>query len=132
MNQKVQEATIDENVHTNTCCNSYKHGSTMRRNPYRIAAIIMSVIIFASAVLPGWFVVNTQKKEHRGVEVEYDCDGTPNLVPSYIYEDHGSVSLSMFLHTSNNGHYTVTCTPIAKSLSVFTFVFFCVILCINF
>lgn len=124
MDEKAQATSGDVNVHTSTCCNSHKYGSTMRRTPYRIAAIIMSVIIFASAILPGWFVVNTQKEEYNGEEVQYDCQGLPYFIPSYIYRDHGNVNLSMLLHMSNNDHYTVTCAPIAKSLSVFTFVFF--------
>lgn len=92
-------------------------------NPYRIAAIIMFLIIFASTVLPGWFVVNVDQKVYAGKGMKLEPSGQLVEVNTYSNSDHGGPSFSMLL-VSDNDHFTVECSPFVKALAVFTLVFF--------
>lgn len=123
MDWKRQETPGNVTAHMSTSSNYSTHKSITQKGPYRIAAIIMVLVIFASAILPGWFVVSTQKKQYNGEDVQYDQQGIPYFVPSYMYRDHGNVVFSMLL-ASNNDHYTAECSPMVKSLSILTLAFF--------
>lgn len=118
-----QRMNRDENTQGNI--SQPIHNANVHKNPYRFAIIIMSLIIFASAVLPGWFTINTEVQEIVDMDVRYDSNGIPHFdVPVYRYLKHGSLNFSMLLQASYNDHYTVECSPVVKSLAIFTFIYF--------
>lgn len=117
-----QNQSKDTNIQTDGIYAGQK--PLKHQNPYRFAAIIMFLIIFASIALPNWFVASAKIRAYAYSYTDSESTSELDQIHVYTYKKLGDIVFNMLLQTSNNNDYNVNCSSMAKSISIFTFVFF--------